>query len=193
VPFLDPPAVAAWRHVDARDGFEVVFLSPHEGGWRIEGSTSAVEEGEPWTVGYVIDVDAGWRTRRAVLTNHARAGRAQRTIESDGAGHWTVDGAPAPELDGYVDVDLESSSFTNTFPVHRLAHEPGEVAPAPAVYVRADDLRVERLHQTYERRPGEGGRHRFHYTSPAFDTSCELVYDASGLVLDYPGIAVRTY
>lgn len=121
----------------------------------------------------------------------------QRTIASDGAGHWTIDGAPAPELDGYVDVDLESSSFTNTFPVHRLAAEPGEVAPAPAVYVRADDLRVEQLHQTYERltagADGDGGHHRFHDTSPAFDTSCELVYDASGLVLNYPGIAVRAY
>jgi hypothetical protein len=27
--------------------------------------------------------------------------------------------------------------------------------------------------------------------APAFDLSCQLVYDAYGLVVDYPGIAVR--
>jgi hypothetical protein len=32
----------------------------------------------------------------------------------------------------------------------------------------------------------DGARHRYDYTSPAFDFSALLVYDESGLVLDYP-------
>jgi hypothetical protein len=36
-----------------------------------------------------------------------------------------------------------------------------------------------------------GSRERYDYTAPAFDFRCELVYDEYGLVLDYPGIAVR--
>jgi hypothetical protein len=35
------------------------------------------------------------------------------------------------------------------------------------------------------------GRERYDYTAPAFEFRCELVYDAAGLVLDYPGIASR--
>ena len=190
--FLDPPPFAAWRHVDARDGFEVVFIERAGDGWRVEGHTTAVEEGEPSAVDYVIDLDAGWRTRHAVVTNHSRSGHAERTIDADGAGSWHVDGQPVPLLDGVLDIDLESSSFTNALPVHRFGLAVGDEAPAPAAYVRQFDLAVERLEQGYVRlTDGDGGRHRYHYTSPAFGTSCELVYDPSGLVLDYPGIAVR--
>jgi hypothetical protein len=68
----------------------------------------------------------------------------------------------------------------------------GESSPAPAAYVRALDLSVERLEQTYARVPDDDGRQAYDYESPAFDFSCRLTYDESGLVLDYPGIAVRT-
>ena len=67
----------------------------------------------------------------------------------------------------------------------------GGGAETPAAYVRALDLGAERLEQTYARLPGEPGHHRYRYAAPAFDFTCTLVYDESGLVLDYPGIAVR--
>jgi hypothetical protein len=57
------PPFAAWRHVGTRDGFEVVFLRSEPAGHRLEGCTTAVEDGRAWTVEYAIDVDAGWVTR----------------------------------------------------------------------------------------------------------------------------------
>jgi hypothetical protein len=196
--FRDPPPFAAWRHLDAREGYEVVFLAPAAGaadaarGWRVEGTTAAVEEGEPWVVSYAIDLDARWRTRRAVVSGRARHGRAERVLEADGEGRWTVDGRPRPDLDGCLDVDLESSSFTNAFPVHNLGLAVDEGAEAPAAYVRALDLGVERLEQRYVRLDDSAASGpRYDYTSPAFAFRCELAYDASGLVLDYPGIATR--
>ena len=57
--------------------------------------------------------------------------------------------------------------------------------------MRAGDLSVERLEQRYLRLPDDSGRQRYRYRAPAFDFECELVYDESGLVLDYPGIATR--
>ena len=177
-------STAAWRHLDAREGFEVVRVD----GRRFEGATSAVEEGEAWAVRYAIELGDGWRTRRATVS--ALGGREVR-LEADGEGRWRVDGDPAPQLDGVFDVDLESSAVTNAFPVHRLALAVGEEADAPAAYVRATDLRVERLEQHYVRlEDGERGQ-RYHYASPAFGFECELAYDAAGLVLSYPGIAAR--
>jgi hypothetical protein len=136
--FAAPPEFAAWRHRDARDGFEVVFL------------------------------------------------------RAAGSGGWRVNGADAPHLDGCLDVDLESSACTNAFPVHRLGLQVGQEADAPAAYVRALDLSVERLEQRYLRMEHQGSGERYDYTSPAFDFRAQLVYDESGLVLDYPGIATRT-
>ena len=178
---------AAWHHVEARDGFEVVFID----GQRFEGETAAVEDGEAWAVRYAIELGADWATRRARVSGLAAAGRVELEVEADGAGRWQVNGDPAPHLAGCLDVDLESSSLTNAFPVRRLGLAVGEVADAPAAYVRALDLSVERLEQRYVRlADGERGQ-RYHYTSPAFGFECELAYDESGLVLDYPGIAVR--
>ena len=50
-------------------------------------------------------------------------------------------------------------------------------------------LAVERLAQTYERLPGDAGRYA--YAAPAFDVARELRFDASGLVVSYPGLAAR--
>jgi uncharacterized protein len=193
VAFAAPPPFAAWRHHQARDGFEVVFLHlGGDGGLRLEGHTAAVEDGQAWAVQYDITLDAGWRTRRALVTGRSPAGPSQVVLEADGSGRWRVDGAPAPRLDGCLDLDLESSSCTNAFPVHRLGLQVGEGADAPAVYVRALDLAVERLEQRYDRLEDDGERRRYDYVSRGFDFRALLVYDESGLVVEYPGIAVRT-
>lgn len=109
-----------------------------------------------------------------------------------GAGSWQVNGGPAAHLDGCLDIDLESSVLTNAFPARRLGLAPGQRADAPAAYVRAEDLRVERLEQRYVRLEKDGLGPRFEYAAPAFDFACELAYDDAGVLLDYPGIAVRS-
>jgi uncharacterized protein len=185
------PAFAAWRHRDVRDGFEVVYFEPRSDGLRVEGHTAAVEEGEPFAVRYAIELDQRWHTRSAQVSGRSSRGTQTVRLETDGRGSWLVDGSAAPHLDGCLDVDLESSSLTNAFPVNRLALVPGDQADAPAAYVRALDLAVERLEQRYVRIDDGTDRQRYDYTSPAFDFRCELVYDAAGLVIDYPGIATR--
>jgi hypothetical protein len=189
--FLDLPRIAAWQHRHARIGFEVVFLHTGDDGYRVEGHTVAVEDGEAWAVEYVITLDGDWLTQGARVEGRSTRGRHELTLGADGSGGWTINGAPAPGLDGCLDVDLEASSFTNALPVHRLGLEVGQQADAPAAYVRALDLSVERLEQGYLRGQNDGDRQHYNYTSPAFEFETELVYDEFGLMIDYPGIAVR--
>lgn len=176
------PSFAAWQFVDAVTGFEVVYPEPG----RLRGHTSAVEDGQAYAVHYDIRLDAQWRTREVRVRNDTVAGPGSVLLLSDGEGRWTVDGEPAPHLDGLVDVDLEASACTNTLPVHRLPMPSDEVVPASAVYVQALDLGVRRLDQTYRRLDA----HRFDYGSEG-GFRAVLEYDHSGLVLDYPGIARR--
>lgn len=191
MPARNLPSFAAWRHRDAREGFEVVFARCELDGHRFEGSTAAVENAQAWTVDYVIALSAGWSTARAHVSARSTAGETQLQLDGDMAGRWRVNGAPVPYLEGCLDVDLESSALTNAFPVQRLRLEIGQAADAPAVHVRAGDLRVERLEQRYMRLEDDRGRRRYHYTAPRFEFECEVVYDDFGLVLDYPGIARR--
>lgn len=190
--FAPPPPSAAWLHEGARTGFEVVYFTPLHDGLHVEGWTTAVEDGHAWLVADEIDVGDDWVTRSAKITSRTVDGTRSTVLEADEHGRWRVDGIPVPQLDGCLDVDLESSAMTNSFPVHRLDLGVGEKSATPAAYVRALDLSVGRLEQTYERRPDEGGRQVYDYESPAFDFSCRMYYDESGLVVSYPGIAVRT-
>ncbi len=176
------PPFAAWRFVDAVDGFEVVYLGPG----RLRGHTSAVEDGRAHAVSYEIRLDQEWITREVRVTSDTVDGPRSTVLHSDGAGSWTVDGVPAPHLDGLVDVDLEASACTNTLPVHRRTMPVGEVVATSAVYVQASDLLVRRLDQTYRRLDD----HRFDYASEG-GFRATLTYDDAGLLLDYPGIAVR--
>jgi uncharacterized protein len=185
------PATAAWRHRGARAGFEVAYFQLLDRGWRIEGLTTAIEDGVTWAVEYSIDLDATGTTRGARIRGRSAAGSSSALLEADGAGRWLAGGVPAPHLDGCLDVDLESSAMTNALPVRRMGLEAGARAAAPAAYVRAVGLAVERLEQTYLRTPDEAARQRYDYAAPVFDFACRIAYDESGLVLDYPGIAVR--
>lgn len=185
------PEAAAWRHHDARLGFEVAYFQPAGPGYHVDGCTTAVEDGETWVVSYAIGLDETWTTRVARITGRSASGIRQAQLETDGLGRWRVDGEAASDLDGCLDVDLEASAMTNALPVHRMALRVGDRASAPAAYVRACDLRIERLSQDYARAGDQGRSQCYDYAAPAFGFACRLVYDESGLVLDYPGIAVR--
>jgi len=189
--FARLPASAAWRHRDGREGFESVFFGADGSGYRIEGHTAAIEHGDVWAVAYVIILDEHWATRTAEIWARSGRGESAVRLEVDGPGRWHVDGSPAPELDGCLDVDLESSACTNTIPVHRLHIDVGRSAGAPAAYVRAPDLVVERLEQHYARLDDDGPHRIFRYRAPGFDFESRLVLDDAGLVVEYPGIATR--
>ena len=189
--FASWPREAAWQHQGARSGFEVVFFGDRDGGWLIQGCTTAVEDGTPWAVEYAIALDGAGATHSARITGRSAAGPRSAVLEADGAGRWLVNGEKAPQLDGCLDVDLESSAMTSALPVRRLGLAVGARAAAPAAYVRVAGLAVERLEQTYVRAPGQATRQCYDYTAPAFGFECRLIYDQSGLVLDYPGIAAR--
>jgi hypothetical protein len=47
--FASLPATACWQHRGARSGFEVAYFQGGLGGWRIDGTTTAVEDAQTWS------------------------------------------------------------------------------------------------------------------------------------------------
>lgn len=184
------PRQTAFRHRGGRDGFEIVFIETLGDGHVLRGVTTAVENGVTWSVSYDVALDHGWRTTSVTVVGRSAAGDRAMSAERGPKGVWVVDGSVRPDLDGCVDIDLESSLVTNTMPVHRLPAD-GARHDTPAAFVRADSLAVERLEQSYQYlgRGDEGPA--FAYESQTFDFSCRLVFDASGLVTEYPGLGHR--
>jgi len=114
VSFAPLPATACWEHRAARSGFEVAYFQAAPGGWRMDGTTAAVEDGQTWIVSYSIRLDAAWFTREARITSRTASGSRETLLACDGESRWRIDGRPAAHLDGCLDVDLESSALTNT-------------------------------------------------------------------------------
>jgi hypothetical protein len=191
VAFDDLPPAACWLHQGLRSGFEVSYFIHEAQGFRIEGTTTGFQDGGAWIVSYSIELDHIWKTRRVLITSRTALGSMEQSVESDGDGRWMIDGEVADHLDGCLDIDLEASAMTNALPVHRLGLAAGEIAAAPAAYVRLAKREVERLDQFYTRLHDQDDRLSFDYEAPAFNFRCRLVYDNAGLVLDYPGIGIR--
>ncbi len=191
VAFANLPPAACWLHQGLRSGFEVSYFTPDPHGLRIEGTTTGFQDGAAWVVNYDIELDQLWKTRRARITSKTALGSIEQYAESDGKGHWLIDGDKAAHLDGCLDIDLEASAMTNALPVHLLGLAAGENAAAPAAYVRLTKRKIERLDQFYARLNDQDDRPNFDYRAPAFDFRCQLIYDRAGLILEYPGIGIR--
>jgi hypothetical protein len=169
----------------------VAFFAATPGGHRLAGRTTADDGVSMWSIDYAVIVDRAWRTLEARASASTASGETHVTLARDDARGWRVEGAPRPELHGCVDIDFESSAMTNMLPVRRLEMIEGVPLEVPAAFVRAPDLRVERLEQRYTLVEAAPERVVFHYESSTFGFACELVYDGAGLVTGYPGIATR--
>ncbi len=169
----------------------MAFFHRDGAGLRVDGTTTAVEDGAAWCIAYTMWMDPDWTTRAARVRLLSASGARRVSIVSQSPGRWLIDGKMDRLFDGCLDIDLEASALTNALPVRRMALGVGEASDAPALYVRATDLRPERLEQRYERVPHEGAGESYDYSAPRFDFACRLVYDEYGLVLSYPGIASR--
>ncbi len=145
-------------------------------------------EPEPYRLDYLLDVPHGWITRRLEVEASGAGWRRSLTLEHDGAGRWTADGARLPAVDGALDCDLAFSPLTNVMPVRRSAlHERAGAEDFVMAWVSVPDLRVVASPQRYEHvRPGV-----VRYVSRGGDFTSELEVDADGLVVRYPRLAER--
>lgn len=148
-------------------------------GWVLSGVVTASYEARPIDVQYRVAVDEGWATRSVAVTVDLLTRSRQLRLERSAEGRWTVDGRPAAELDGCVDVDLGISPSTNTLPIRRIGLDVGGQQEIDVAWVKFPDLRVDRGRQSYARIAADVWRYR----SGAF--SADLTVDPAGLVVRY--------
>jgi len=114
------------------------------------------------------------------------AGEERRLhLIADGEGNWwDGDDHLIEALRGCVDIDISATPFTNTLPIRRLALAQGEAREILVAYVAVPALAPEPVRQRYT--CIEVGQ-RYRYESLFRGYVGELLVDADGLVLDYPG------
>jgi hypothetical protein len=179
----------AWTGVS----LESCRISQTSDGLRAESVALGVEAGQTWAVRYTLRCDAGWRSRELTVASLS-SDEGPITLWGDGTGGWrNAAGERLPALEGCLDVDLSSTAFTNTLPIRRLGMVPGWSEEITVVYVAVPELEVSVSRQRYHCLSWgpDGGRYRFE--APASGFTAEILVDAEGLVLEYPGIARRVW
>ena len=155
-------------------------------GHLLRGEIAATLDGVPIEARYVVEADAAWATRK-VRVEIAQPHRVL-DIRANGMGRWSdAQGVWIPALDGCIDVDISLTPATNTLPIRRLGATPGEGMEIAVAYVLAPDLRLHAGRQRYTLLPG--GRWRFEAPDSGF--TADILVDAEGFVLDYPGLFRR--
>ena len=153
-----------------------------------------VEEQRPFRVRYEIHCDQQWRLRAAYLALLSGSSQSLHLF-TDGEGAWTTEsGETIPSLKGCLDVDISATPFTNTLPIRRLALQPGSSATLNMVYIAIPQMQIKVAEQRYTCLEVTSSEGRYRYESLASGVSwftAELVVDADGLVLDYPGLFRR--
>ena len=176
---------ARWRRLDVR-GREEACIEHTATGWRLSGELDVEEAGLAARLRYVIECDPEWRTRSALVEGDAGGASIRFSLAADGAGQWTRDAAPLPDLSGALDVDLGFTPATNTLPIRRLALAVGESAPVRSAWLRFPELRLEPLEQTYTREAEQTFRYRALVDGEPF--VARLDTDVFGRVVRYEGL-----
>ena len=176
---------ARWRRLDV-PGREEACIEHTATGWRLSGELNVEEVGLVARLRYVIECDPEWRTRSALVEGDAGGASIRFSLAADGAGQWTRDAAPLPDLTGALDVDLGFTPATNTLPIRRLALAVGESAPVRSAWLRFPELRLEPLEQTYTREAEQTFRYRALVDGEPF--VARLDTDMFGRVVRYEGL-----
>lgn len=151
------------------------------------------DSGQPFRFAYELAWDDAWRVHSVRLSVMNALGSRGLALKTDGNGHWFDSGDQRiADLSGAIDVDLQVSPFTNTFPIRRLGLKRGGSAEIKAVYVAVPSLALSAVTQRYTNLgPGPDGRSRWRYEGFPPGFSADIAIDAEGLVTDYPGLFRR--
>ncbi|GHB55760.1 hypothetical protein GCM10010347_27170 [Streptomyces cirratus] len=180
--------VRTWQVLPSR-GYTTAWAELAAGRLRARGRAVGLEPAPYW-LAYELETGAHYVTRRLSVTVETHRTTARLELRRDDDGRWTANGAPRPDLDGALDCDLGLCPLTNTMPVlrHGLHQRPDAAARTFLMaWVRVPDLVVSADRQTYTPLwAGQTGS-RIRYESGDFRS--DVVFDADGVVVDYPQLA----
>lgn len=176
-------ACVLWRRIVDDGSDEFCVLSEAGDGPQLEGTLVGLSSGmEPFACSYRIAAEPGLEAARHASILH-RGPDEDRYLRIWRTSHgWTVEGSSA--LIEADEIDLEWSPVTNLFPIRRMIAQSKTDLTITAAWVRAEDLRIERTVQRYERVDGLTAR----YTNIDSGFTALIHHDGHGFPLEYQGV-----
>ncbi|WP_078394848.1 putative glycolipid-binding domain-containing protein [Shouchella patagoniensis] len=171
-----------WKN-EERVGYEHFLMEENKG----IGTIIYVDDEKGHVVNYELKMEPNWLTRQLfVQVDHGKT----LTLVSDGNGEWlNKDGQPLDDLKGAIDVDVESTPFSNTLPINRKIWKVGEKKTFDMVHVTIPELNVSKVKQIYTYEREEEGLRYFEYECRGYKNV--ICVDEDGFVVHYPNVFSR--
>lgn len=141
-----------------------------------------------YQVDYRIQTNQNWETVLLEIKSRHSNQTQQIRLEGDGHGNWQLNGQPANEFSGCIDVDLPLTPFTNTLPVRRLRLRPNQSREIQVIYCDLLAGQLKPVRQRYTRFSDTA----YQYENVPNNFEAIIQVDEFGLVVDYPELFVRT-
>jgi len=174
----------------AAPSLEIAAIEMADGCLAVRGTVIRATP-EPCTVSYRLETTDALVTAALDVTAYGAGWSRSLELRRGAGGTWTADpGGRLPELDGALDCDIGFCCLTNTMPVlrHNLHSRVG-TADLLVAWVSVPDLRVHVDRQRYRHLARAGGGAVVRFESGRF--AADVEFDATGYVIDYPGLARR--
>ena len=188
------PMMVTWRG-EAGNRLESARILLQEARVKASGRVVAADSDEhgAYNASFELSVGEDGVVSRLLLRSTTAEQERQVSISRTEDGVWLVDhggGAKRSEFAGAVDVNVESTVLFNALPVRRLGlHRKAGEHELPVVWVALPDLSVRLVRESYRTVSINEGSAVIGFTRDSVET--DLTVDASGLVVDYPGLATR--
>jgi len=172
-----------WRGI-YQPGHEACRVYELDDRWHLEGTAVFVsDDRRPCRLSYLVICDSNWKTLNGIVSGWV--GNDVLNIEIFvNANQWQLNGAPKPEVNGCIDLDLNFSPSTNLLPIRRLNLEIGQQAEVKAAWLRFPSFELEPLSQVYSRLD----EFTYRYSSNDGKFVRDLTVNEFGLVTEYPGL-----
>jgi len=141
-----------------------------------------------YKVVYRIVTNQNWETVYLEINCQHNSKIQVIKFEGDGKGNWMNNGKQANKFKGCIDVDIPLTPFTNTLPIRRLGLSQGQAQEIRVIYFNLLEQEIKMVRQRYTCLSND----EFHYENVPNDFEATIQVDESGLVIDYPGLFVRT-
>lgn len=177
---------------------EAARLLLGERGMRARGSLVAAASGDApaYTASYALVVGEDGVVNRLSVNSASAERERQVSLSRTEDGYWLLDtgeggGGHRTDFNGALDADVQTSPLFNALPVRRLGlHRQAGQHEMPVVYVSLPDVTVRWVTQRYRTvQVHEDGGAVVNFAMAGI--SADVVVDAEGLPVDYPGLATR--
>jgi hypothetical protein len=144
---------------------------------------------KPWQINYTLTINARWEVQTVFVDVMSEQNYTIQLYKNEQLQWMNENGEHLPAFDGCVDIDISFTPFTNTLPINRLQLTKGEGHDLRVLYIDIQQGVCKAVKQRYLNKGGK----IYKYENEDSGFTSELLVDADGYVVDYPGIWQKVY